>query len=261
MAEGRTPSGKRRGQLSAQAGGTAFVLDDLSQRLADLARDMQHQPDDAAVMDTVVAAAVLTVPGAEEASISLTQGRRQVVSAAATSDLPRRFDDLQQETRQGPCMDAMYQHETVRVDDLATDRRWPELARRAGELGVASMLCFQLFVAGDDLGALNLLSRQPRAFTDESERIGLPLASHAAVAVAQAQKVNHLGTALASRDVIGQAKGVLMERYKITADAAFALLARASQDTNRKLHEVAEHLTHTGVLGSERDPARSPMRG
>jgi GAF domain-containing protein len=142
----------------------------------------------------------------------------------------------------------MYDHQTVRVDDLATEERWPELARRAQEIGAASMVCFQLFVDGDDLGALNVLARAPGAFTDESERIGLMLASHAATALAQAQKLNHLGFALASRDLIGQAKGVLMERYKITPDQAFALLARASQDTNRKLHEVAEYLTQTGVL-------------
>jgi GAF domain-containing protein len=227
------------------------IEDDLSQRLADLARDMQRQPGNAAVMDVIVAAAVSTVPGAEEASISLVRRGRHIVSAAATSDVPRRFDALQEETRQGPCMDAMYEHETIRVDDLATEERWPELARRAGEIGAASMLCVQLFVEGEDLGALNLLARRPGAFTDESERIGLVFASHAAVAVAQAQKVTHLDTAVASRDVIGQAKGVLMERYKITADQAFALLVRVSQDTNRKLQEVAEYLTHTGVIATE----------
>ena len=252
MTEGNAGSPERRGRPSAQVGNDRPDEDDLSQRLSDLARDMQHQPDNPAVMDVIVAAAVSMVPGAEEASISLTQRGRRVVSAAATSDLPQRFDALQQETRQGPCMDAMYEHETIRVDDLPGDGRWPELARRSGEIGVASMLCFQLFVEGDDLGALNLLARRPEAFTDDSERVGLMLASHAAVAVAQAQKLTHLETALASRDVIGQAKGILMERYKITATQAFALLARASMDTNRKLHEVAQYLTDTGVLATDR---------
>jgi len=247
-----TQPSERRGQPSAQAAGTAAGGDDLSQRLADLAREMQRQPASVDAMDVIVNAVVGMVPGAEEASISLAQRGRHVVSAAATSDLPRRFDDLQDETRQGPCMDAMYEHQTIRVDDLATTDLWPELARRVGEIGVASMVCFQLFADGDDLGALNVLARRPRAFTDESERIGLMFASHAAIALAQAQKLNHLGIALASRDVIGQAKGVLMERYKITSDQAFALLAKASQDTNRKLHEVAEYLTHTGVLDTER---------
>jgi GAF domain-containing protein len=239
-----------RGRPSTQAGPGASGTD-LSQRLADLARDMQRHPDNSEVMDVIVAAVVGTVPGVEEASISLVRGRRHVYSAAATGDLARRFDELQEQTKQGPCMESMYEHETVHVDDIASDPRWPELARAAGELGVGSMLCFQLFVVGDDLGALNLLARRPGAFTDESERIGLLFASHAAVAVAQARKVNHLQLALATRDVIGQAKGVLMERYKVTADQAFALLAQLSQDTNRKLHDVADYLTRTGADPSE----------
>jgi GAF domain-containing protein len=252
MAEERAEATQRRGQPSAQGKHGGPIEDDLAQRLADLARDMQAKSDNPGVMDVIVAAVAGEIPGAEEASISLAQRGRRVVSAAATSDVPRRFDDLQTETRQGPCMDSMYECETIRVDDLADDQRWPELARRAGEIGVASMLCVQLFIEGDDLGALNVLARQPGVFTDESERIALMFASHAAVAVAQAQKLNHLNTALASRDVIGQAKGVLMERYKITANQAFALLARTSQDTNRKLHEVAEYLTDTGELAEGR---------
>ena len=239
-----------RGRPSEHAG--TEDGEDLPRRLAELARSMQRQPDNAAVMDIIVSAVVHEVPGAEEATISLVHGRRRVVSAATSSEVARRFDDLQEETGQGPCMDAMYEHETVRVDDLRSDPRWPELGRRVDELGLVSALCIQLFVEGDDMGAMNLLARQPSAFTDESEHIGLLIASHAAVAVAQAQKLNHLGIALASRDVIGQAKGVLMERYKITADQAFALLAKVSQDTNHRLHEVAEYLTLTGVLESDR---------
>ncbi|SFL62776.1 GAF domain-containing protein [Geodermatophilus ruber] len=229
------------------------MRDDLSQGLSDLARKMQHQTDAAAVMELIVSSVAGTIPGAEHATISLVHGRRRVVSAAATGELARRFDDLQESTQQGPCLDAMYQQVTVRVDDLAADPRWPELARRAtAELGVASMLCFQLFVRDQDLGGLNLLAHRPGAFTDESERIGLLFASHAAVAVADAQDLNHMTTALRSRDVIGQAKGILMERYKITAEVAFALLAKTSQDTNRKLHDVAEYLSQTGTLGIER---------
>jgi GAF domain-containing protein len=251
----------RRGRPSAQAARRAATDDDLSQRLADLARDMQHQVDNAAVMDLVVATVVGTVPGADEATISLVEGRRRVVSAAASSEAARRFDDLQQETQQGPCLDAMYEHGTVRVDDLTRDPRWPELARRAGQLGLSSMLCFQLFVIGDDLGALNLLAARPGAFSDESERVGLLYASHAAVAVAQAQKVDHLATALASRDVIGQAKGILMERYKVSAEQAFALLAKVSQDTNHRLHEVAASLARTGVLDAEGGREENPAPG
>ena len=131
---------ERRGRPSAQASVGGPVEDDLSKRQADLARDMQRQVDNADVMDVIVSAAVGMVPGAEEASISLAQRGRGVLSAAATGDVPRRFDDVQTETRQGPCMDSLYEHETIRVDDLTGEQRWPELARRAREIGVSSML-------------------------------------------------------------------------------------------------------------------------
>ncbi|MGY1725113.1 GAF and ANTAR domain-containing protein [Blastococcus sp. SYSU DS0533] len=249
MTRAGAPPADRRGRPSAHATGDA-VRDDLSQRLSDLAREMQHQTDAAAVVEHIVSAVVGTVPGAEEATLSLVQGRRRVESAAATGERARRFDALQRELGQGPCLDAVYEQVTVRVDHLATDPRWPELARRGpAELGVASMLCFQLFVRDNDLGALNLMARRPGAFTDESERIGLLFASHAAIALADAQDLNHITAALASRDVIGQAKGILMERYKVTPEVAFALLVRASQGTNRKLADVAEQLTRTGALG------------
>jgi transcriptional regulator with GAF, ATPase, and Fis domain len=142
----------------------------------------------------------------------------------------------------------MWQQQTTRVDDLAADPRWPVLGPRAGERGVGSMLCLQLFVHEDTLGALDLLAYEKWAFTDDSEHIGLLLASHAAIAVADAQKLDHAGIALVNRDVIGQAKGILMERFKITADEAFDVLAKVSQDTNRKVYAVAENLTRTGTF-------------
>lgn len=198
-------SADRRGRPSTHATGGA-ARDDLSQWLSDLARQMQDQSDATAIMELIVSAVPGTIPGAEDATISLVEGRRRVMPAAVTGERARRFDELQQELDEGPCLDAMYRQVTVRVDDLATDPCWPQLARRASvELGVASMLCIQLFVHGSDLGALNLMARRPGAFSDESERIGLLFASHAAIAVANAQELDHITTALASRDVIGQA--------------------------------------------------------
>jgi len=106
----------------------------------------------------------------------------------------------------------------------------------------------QLFVHEDTLGAVDLLAHDKFAFTDESEHVGLLLASHAAIAVADAQKLGHAVIALVNRDLIGQAKGILMERFKITAEQAFDVLAKVSQDTNRKVSAVAEDLTRTGTL-------------
>jgi hypothetical protein len=238
----------RRGKPSANA--TSAVNVSLSQRLADLARDMQREVGPQAVLEIVVRAVVGTIPGAEEATITLVKARRRVESAAVTSELARSFDELQQETGQGPCLDAMYNQETVRADDLAADPRWPELAHRAVQLGERSMLSFQLFVESDDLGALNLLSRRAGAFSDESERVGLLYTSHIAIALAGALEIGHLTTALARRDVIGQAKGILMERFKLTSDQAFALLAKVSQEANIRLFDIAERLALTGDIDS-----------
>jgi len=239
---------RRRGQPSAQDTGTTLDLDDLARRLAEAARGLQEQSEGQDVLDRVVSLAVAMVPGADEATITMVRVRRRVYSAAATGDLARGFDALQDETGEGPCMDALWNQETVRVNDLASDPRWPVLGPRAGEQGIGSMLCLQLFAHQDTLGALDLVAYEKSAFTDESEHIGLLLASHAAIAVAGAQKLEHATIALVNRDIIGQAKGVLMERFKITADQAFEILAKVSQDTNRKVYAVAEDLTRTGTI-------------
>lgn len=119
------------------------------------------------------------------------------------------------------------------------------------------MLSLQLFVEGDNLGALNLYARSVGAFTDESEKVGLLFAAHAAIAYAGVRKEAQLAAALASRDVIGQAKGILMERYKITGERAFLVLAHASQHANRKLADIADELVRTGTVPGPRPPSRS----
>jgi GAF domain-containing protein len=119
---------------------------------------------------------------------------------------------VQYETGEGPCLDAARHQETVRSDDLRTDTRWPRFARQAAALGVRSMLSFQLFAGGDSFGALNLYAADPAAFGPDSEKTGLLLASHAALAMAAARTEAGLLTALDSREMIGQAKGILMER-------------------------------------------------
>ncbi|GAB3684609.1 GAF and ANTAR domain-containing protein [Angustibacter aerolatus] len=223
--------------------------DHLARELTVLARDLQRFTSSQEVLDHVVRAVVDLVPGAEDATITVAEKRRSATSAAASSPRAALFDVLQARTRQGPCLDALFDQETLRVDDLRTDERWPALAACADELGAASMVCFQLFVTGDTLGSLNVLATAPSAFDDESEHVGLMFAAHSAIALADAMELEGVRTALANRDLIGQAKGILMERFRLTADEAFALLVRASQDTNRKLRDVASELAHTGTLG------------
>ncbi len=236
------------GQPSAHDTGTHDRLDVLARRLAEAARSLQRQTSPQQVMDGVVNLAREMVPGADEATITMVHKNGRCYSAAATSTLASDFDVWQDETGEGPCLDVIWQQQTVRVDDLASDPRWPVLGPRAAERGVHSMLCLQLFVHRDTLGALDLLGRAPSAFTDESEHVGLLLASHAAIAAADAHHFENVTSALVNRDVIGQAKGILMERFKITSDQAFAVLAKVSQDTNRKVSAVAEDLARTGML-------------
>jgi len=171
-----------------------------------------------------------------------------VESRAPTGKLPLEIDRLQQDLSEGPCLDAVFEHPTVHLDDIHEEARWPRFSRLAAENGLGSLLSFQLFVIGDNLGALNLYATQPHAFDEASESVGLVFASHAAIALAGAQQEERLRTAIAGRDLIGQAKGILMERFRLTADQAFQALARVSMATNRKVREVAEDFVRTGEL-------------
>ena len=120
------------------------------------------------------------------------------------------------------------------------------------------MLSFQLYVERGNLGALNLYSRTAHAFDDESERVGLLFASHAGIALAGAKTEAQLREGMDSRDLIGQAKGILMERYNISAVQAFGLLTRTSADNNIKLRALAEQLADTGMLPHrQEDEART----
>ncbi len=241
-------NGSGRGQGSSSDMGSAAGQDELAVQLRDLSLELQEQEDVESTLALILSAAVDTVPGVQHASISSVVGRREVQTLAATGDLPRAVDQAQYETGQGPCLDTLYEQATVRLPDTATEDRWPDFAARAHELGVRSMLSVQLYVRGSDLGALNLHAATPEAFSDESEHVGLLFASHAAIALAGAQSESQLRQALDTRDLIGQAKGVLMERYKINHGQAFQLLVRVSQHNNRKLRDVAQDLTTTGVL-------------
>jgi GAF domain-containing protein len=235
------------------------------QRLGDVmsrvARELQEEHGDVdATLQAIAIRAVEVVPNAEECGISYVIGRSKVEPRASTSDLPREVDSLHESLGQGPCLDAVWEQETVRVDDVGADDRWPEFARAAADQGVGSMLAFQLFVEGDRLGALNLYARTPGAFDDECQEIGQMFAAHAAVALAGAEHEEHLRAGMSNRDVIGQAKGILMERHRLTADQAFGVLTRVSQELNRKLVDIARELTDTGAVpGSDRRRTDAPF--
>lgn len=248
MSDATGTPGRGQNEPSTHNTGSAVGTEQLASRLSELARSLQQQnePDD--MLEEIVSAAVALIPGAQEGSVSVVLNRKHVSSHAASGDLPRAVDAIQQEIGQGPCLDAVYEHHTVQVPDMRTDQRWPLFAQRAFEAGAGSMLAFQLFVEDDNLGALNLYAHEANAFDDESEHVGMLFASHASVAYAEVQKVEQLGRAISTRDLIGQAKGIVMERFGIDANQAFNLLTRISKDTNRKLRDIAQELIDTRVL-------------
>jgi len=198
-------------------------------------------------LNAIVATAVITIDNAEYAGVNLLDHGRFVPQAVAGQP-PLTLDALQQRTGTGPCIDSSRDQQTLRIDDVATDERWPAYAALAVSLGVASMLCVPLWVDEQRMGSVSLYGSEPHGFAGHHEQLANLFATHAALALADARRTEQLRVALANRDVIGQAKGVLMERHRITAQAAFDLLAQHSQRTNRKLTVVCQHLTDTGQL-------------
>ncbi|MDF3313043.1 GAF and ANTAR domain-containing protein [Rhodococcus sp. T2V] len=190
-------------------------------------------------LEVITKSARDVVPGAEDAGITLVTRGRGFQSRAATSELPQKIDELQHRLGDGPCVQAIWNHETVLVTDMTTEGRWPLFAPEAARIGARSMLAFQLYTTENTMGALNLHSSQVGAFDDDSVSIGGTLATHAAIALIASQREEQFRDALASRDIIGQAKGILMHRFSIDAEQAFAILTRQSQHTNTPLNEVA----------------------
>ncbi|MHA4853289.1 ANTAR domain-containing protein [Rhodococcus sp. MSC1_016] len=134
----------------------------------------------------------------------------------------------------------------TRSNDLTEERRWPRFTQHALDAGVRSTLSFQLYTGNHTSGALNLFGKTRHAFDEESVLIGEVLAAHAAIAIAAARTAEQLLSAVASRDLIGQANGMLMERFGIDAAQAFAMLTKLSQDSNTPLAEVAMKIVDLG---------------
>lgn len=199
-----------------------------------------------------------TIHGCDHAGISFLKGRTGVTPAASDAISPQ-VDAIQYETDQGPCLDAIRKHEVFRSGDLGKEKRWAEFSRRAkAETGVTSMMSFRLFVEGDTLGALNLYSKTADAFDDQAQAVGLVFAAHAAIALSTALHDAQMAEALRSRDIIGQAKGLLMAREGVDAEEAFDMLKRASQRLNIKLRDVATKMISNQHAEASEDGGDEP---
>jgi GAF domain-containing protein len=200
------------------------------------------------VVATISAEAVRLIAGTRSCGVMVTDSGRHLRTVAATDPVPRQLDELQQQLGTGPCLTAARKQIVVRMHDIATDTRWSPFRAAALERGVASMLCLPLQVDAGLLGTLSLYSSEAGAFRDGAEPVARLLAALASVALAEARHAEHLRVALVSRDLIGQAKGILMRERRITAAEAFALLRLHSQNTNTKLVELAQQVIEAGTL-------------
>jgi GAF domain-containing protein len=214
-------------------------------RIAELVQNLHSRSD--ADADTVIAElaehAAVEIPGAQYAGITVTRNAKHIETPAATHFYPMLLDKVQQRHQQGPCLTAAWEEKIIHVADLETDDRFPLYRQDAlAETPIRTIMAFQLFIAGETMGALNVYAEEPNVFADESRNIGLVFAAHSSVAWNSARRDEQFKNALASRDVIGQAKGMIMERYGVDAVQAFELLRKLSQDSNVPLIKVATEL-------------------
>ncbi|MEV4388063.1 GAF and ANTAR domain-containing protein [Micromonospora sp. NPDC049580] len=221
---------------------------DPAQALAELSRIRLDEISLDDMLRRVATLANRSVPGAREVSVTLVRDRAGW-TAAFTGDLARELDERQYEQNRGPCLDASASGDTISLPDMTVEQRWPQWAQRAREVGVGSSLSIGLPIQESVVGALNVYGGTANAFDPPAIAVAEHFAAYAAVALANAHLYDSAATlaeqlreAMRSRAVIEQAKGIIMGERRCTPDEAFALLSKISQDTNRKVRDVAEAL-------------------
>ncbi|SEH64784.1 GAF domain-containing protein [Mycolicibacterium rutilum] len=217
----------------------------LAERMAELARATAAPRSVEQVLEDVTSTARELIPGADTVGVLLVAKGGTFESLAGTSELPHTLDEIQMKYNEGPCVQAALNEQILRTDDFRTEPRWSQYSAAAVEHGVLSGLSVKLYTAERTAGALNMFGSQPNAFDAEDETIGAVLAAHAAAAILASREGEQLKSAMSTRDRIGQAKGIIMERYGVDEVRAFEMLKQLSQDSNTKLADVAQRVIDT----------------
>lgn len=220
----------------------------LVREVADMAQLLQREVTNGELLlGQLTESAANSVPGARWAGITVAnRGGTVRTAASSTGHYPEMLDKIQQGEQEGPCLSAAWERHMIRIDDLALDERWRAFSRAAVEqTPIRSIMSFQIFADHRTMGALNFYAEQPRVFDDEAAELGLIFATHTALAWKLVRREEQFRSALGSRDIIGQAKGMLMERFKIDAVQAFELLKRLSQNSNTPVTAVARNLVES----------------
>ena len=244
-------------KLPAQSTGASATMEDLWDRFSEVVRSMSMADGLTQALESVVTGAKSIIEPVDHAAVSLVHRHRRVNTLAATDDIARRGDQMQYDAGDGPCLQAIRDHEAVTSRDLLVEARWPQWSQRAAEeLGVRSMLCLQLFVSHDTIGALNLYSDRPDAFTVDDRTTGLALAAHVAMALMSEQSAGPRSSSASGTAIIAQAQGLLMQRYELMPSGAYLVLAKAAQREDTTLQLVAQTLVDTAL--DRRSELRTP---
>lgn len=230
--------------------------EELGRRISDLSEHLLAEETVEKGLYRVADLAVRFLPSCDACGVSMVV-KGLVSTRVASGPMAQRVDAHQYAVNEGPCLDAVRTGRMLKVDSFAEEARWPRFVPMALEEGVVSSYSVPLKVGGRTVGALNLYSRS-KAFDHQDEAMVGMIASPAAVALANAQAyhrirdvVDQLNVALTSRDLIGQAKGIIMERESCSADQAFDVLRVRSQAGNQKLVDVARDVVDSTVGGAK----------
>jgi GAF domain-containing protein len=214
--------------------------DSTADDFADFAVRLHDEPTIVETLDLVVQYALQAID-CQYAGVMLVHGNQQAETAASTDPIIEAIDQVQIECREGPGL-AVSERSTIIVADTTMESRWEKWAGKVAALGVRSVLTARLSTGNTDIGTLNLFHSQPNVFDADDEAVASIFARHAAVALANARQAENLWLAIDARKLVGQAQGILMERFDLNADQAFAVLLRYSQHKNMKLRAVADLL-------------------
>jgi GAF domain-containing protein len=221
--------------------------------LDELGRLLLAEQTAPSVLQRIVDLVAQAMPAGAEVSITLIRGERPT-TAAFTGQLADDLDETQYERGHGPCLEAALSGQLIEIADARTEDRWPAFVPSLLERGALSSLAAPVPAAHLSAG-LNVYARPARAFTDKERSVLVSFAAYAGAALTNMDALQdardlakNLQKAMEVRSVIEQAKGILIERHKLTAEQAFRLLAESSMHTNRKVRDVAEDLVLTGEL-------------
>lgn len=212
----------------------------------DLAEQLTTSEAPLEQLTTIVTLAQRLVPGTQHATVSVIRDADEVETLVSTSSVGAAADGVQGDLQEGPAFQVGELHGTLRIVDVRQETRWPKYAARLQELGLRSVLACELPLTGQPGGVLTLYSARRHAFRDAAELVVPVFAARASIALTHADRVLNLRRAIGTRQVIGEAVGILMERHRISADDAFERLVAASQNSHVKLRELATRVTETG---------------